>query len=212
MEDVVKTGLLVSGKSVAVVTNLAEVLVSEVGQTEVDLDQAKVTLGAESRKIFIALNAESEAVVNETVADGSGDAGSPVSRLSESWGTSSAKVSSRNVRVAVGNALQATVVDEEGGCGTGETDRGGSIRAVGGASGNVSHDNADLSVTKVVALLASNTVALVINAVAVSIAASDATALNSEVKSVKIAGHAVEVGFVPKDASITCCRGSNHRV
>lgn len=64
MEDVVKTSLLVSGKSVAVVTDLAEVLISEVGQAKVDFDQAKVTLGAESREIFIALNAESEAVVN----------------------------------------------------------------------------------------------------------------------------------------------------
>lgn len=212
MEDVRKTCLLVSGDGVAVVADLAEILVSEISQTEVDLNQAKVTLGAESGEVLIALNAESEAIINKTVTYGSGDAGSPVSRLGESWGTSGAKVGSGNVRVAVGNAFQATVVDEEGRCGTGETDCGWSVRAVSGTSGNVGHDNADFSITKVVALLASNTVTLVINAVAVSITASDTTALNSEVEGVEIAGHAVEVVIVPEDASITCFRGADHRI
>ena len=71
---------------------------------------------------------------------------------------------------------------------------------------------ADLTDAEEVALLASNTVALVVDTGAVGVAASHAAALDSEVKSVSVARHAVETVLVPEDTAVTCCRRSNHRV
>lgn len=207
-----QASFIVSSKHVPIVASLTEVLVAEVDTAVVDLSQTKVSFGAKSGEIFVAFNAKSQAVVNQTVSDRSGFALSPVGRLSVSGSAPGTKVGTGNVGIAVRNTLQATVIDQKCGVGAAKTNSGGSVSAVVSASWNVSDDDADLTVAEVITLFASNTVALVIDAGAVGVTASHTIALHSEIKSVDVTGHAVKAVFVPEDTAVARCRRSDHRV
>ena len=211
-EDFRHAGLLVRCKRVSIVASLTEILVTHVDSTVVDFSQANVSSGAESGEIGVTLNAKTQAVVDHAVSDRSGDASSPVRGLSVSGGASGAKVGAGNVSITVGDTPQATIVNQESCFGASEADGSRRITAVVNASWNVSHDDADLTVAEVVALLASNTVALVVDAGAVGVTASHAAAFDSEVESVDVAGHAVKAVLVPENTAVAGCGRSDHRV
>ncbi len=75
----------------------------------------------------------------------------------------------------------------------------------------MSDDDTHHAVSKVVSLLAADTVSLIVDSSAMGIATAHARALDSEVKGVDVARHAVKTVFVPENASISRGgRGSDH--
>lgn len=63
-------------------------------------------------------------------------------------------------------------------------------------------NDADFPVAQVVALFTAKAVALVVDSLAVCVAATNARALNAEVKGVEVARHAVKVVFIPEDTAV----------
>jgi len=63
----------------ATVAGPAEVLVGHVGQAVGDVHQAKIAVDGQTGHVNVALNAQTQAVVLEAVANTSGNARSPVS-------------------------------------------------------------------------------------------------------------------------------------
>ena len=99
---------------VAVEAGLAEVLVIDVGQAVLDVDQADVSVDGESGQVIMASDAETEAVVLQTVTDAAWDASRPVLGLSVAIGAAGAQVGAWDVGEAVGNLWQARTHDWHG--------------------------------------------------------------------------------------------------
>lgn len=97
---------------VAVVANLAGVLVPDVDPAVVDFNQAEIAVGRQPGELLGALHAQPLAVVQHAVPDAAGDAQAPVGRLRIPGGAVGAEVGSRDVAVAVGDAFQTAVVDQ----------------------------------------------------------------------------------------------------
>lgn len=74
------------------------------------------------------------------------------------------------------------------------------------------HDYTDLPVSEIIALLAADAVALVVDAHAVGVPAANAVAFYAEIEGIKVAGHAVEVLVIPKNASVPSLGRSDDRV
>lgn len=99
------------GQTVTGEAGSAEVLVSDVSQTVWDVDEADVAVDGQAGEVGVTLNAETQAVVLETVADASWNARSPVSGLSVTVGAVGAQVGPWDVGQAVGDDREADAVD-----------------------------------------------------------------------------------------------------
>lgn len=148
------------------------------------------------------MNAETQAVVLETVADASWNAGSPVSGLSETVGAVGAQVGPWDVGQAVGDGGEADAVDQHGGVVAGQADGAWGSVGVVDASWHHGDDHADGPASQEVALNASDAVAVGVNGGAGSNTAPNAVAVHEVVKFGVVARHAVEVGWVPENASL----------
>ncbi len=90
----------------------------------------------------MTFGAETRTVVNDAVADCSRNTFGPVCGLSEACRTFGTEIGTRNVCIAIRNALHAFVVHEDGVIGAGKAYGHRGVGAVIQAAGNVSHDNA----------------------------------------------------------------------
>ena len=80
----------------------------------VDHRETEVSGSAQSREVRRALNTETVTVISETVADASGNTGSPIGRLGVPWVTQLTEVDSEDVALAIGNSLETSVADKDG--------------------------------------------------------------------------------------------------
>ena len=152
--DLRQTALAVGGQDEAVVAEPAAVLGAEVDLAVVDGGQALVALAAEPGEGVLAEDAEAHAVILDAVGDGSGNARAPVGGLGEAVGALGADVGGRDVKVAVVDALEAAVLNENVGAGTALADGGRGLLAVGETARDVRHERAGLPGFQVEALLA----------------------------------------------------------
>lgn len=185
---------------VATVASPAKVLVSYVGEAVVDVLQAQVAVDRQPGHVDVALNAKTQAVVLQAVADASGDARRPVGGLSVGVGALGAQVGPWNVGQAVGDLGQANTVNQHGGVVASEADSGGGSGGVLGTARDHSNDDADGPESEVVALDALSALAIGVNLGARRNSAPNAVAVHQVVESVLIARHAVQVVGVPEDA------------
>lgn len=146
------------------------------------------------------MNAETQAVVLETVTDSSWNARSPVSGLSVTVGAVGAQVGPWDVGQAVGDDGEADAVDQHGGVVAGKADGAGGSGGVVDASWHHGDDHADSAESQVVALNASDTVAVSVDGGARSNTTPNAVAVHEVVKFDVVARHAVEMGWVPENA------------
>lgn len=106
-----QTALFVVGENVAV-DALVAVASFGVNVAVLNFRHAFVTLGAEAGEIAVAFDAKVVAVVVDAVVDASDDALGPVAGLGIPFLTNGAKSGAVEVTVAVGDRLQALVVDQ----------------------------------------------------------------------------------------------------
>ena len=163
VRDFSQTSEGVSGQNEAVQAKLATVLVSEVNSAVRDEDQTRVTLGGKPREGVVAKNTKTHAIVLNAVGDGSGNARAPIPGLSETIRALGADVGSGDVAIAVGNSEKALVLGQHVAVRAGLANCGGSVGTIGETTDDVSHHSASLAIFQIVALVAVDATAAVVD-------------------------------------------------
>ena len=176
-------------------------MVSEVDHAVVDVGQALVPLAGESAESILALDAESHAVILDTIGDCTGDTAAPVGSLGESVRALSANVGGGNVEVAVVDFLQTPVLNENVAVSATLADGGASVLAVGETSGDVSNKRAGKTVFQVVSLLTLDAAAEIVDGFADVVARLDASTGRIVVKILGVALSAVQVVHILETTS-----------
>lgn len=111
MRDFNQTAFFIVGEDVTI-NALVTFTIFGINVAIFNFRHASVTLGIETGKIAVAFDAKVVTVIVDAVVDGTSNALGPVAGLGVPVGTNGTKVGAVNVAFAVGDGLQALIIDQ----------------------------------------------------------------------------------------------------